>query len=181
MIIIEGMDNSGKSTLAQFVAKAMNLTIQESEGPPQSAEEFYNRLDRYDNMPPTTLFVRHPLVSNPIYDSFRPPETRIIIPATLYRNLYNADHLFVYCDPLSRGMEGHQLKSRDTINHITGVHGMYHHLLELYREWAFKHAHIIYRIGDDMNRTLNMIAGGSPYEDYLRHQHEKNQHVLERN
>jgi hypothetical protein len=181
MIIIEGMDNSGKSTLARYVADRIGLTIQESEGPPQSTEEFYDRLDRYDTMPPTTLFVRHPLVSNPIYDSFREPQTRIAIPAILYRNLYNADHLFVYCDPLSRGMEGHQLKQRDTISHITGVHGMYAHLLALYREWAYKHAHIIYRIGDDMNRTLNMIAGGSPYEDYLRHQHEKDQHVLERN
>src|SRR3546814_9756983 len=39
MIVIEGMDNSGKSTLAEAMASYMGLIVQESEGPPLDARE----------------------------------------------------------------------------------------------------------------------------------------------
>src|ERR1700759_2893092 len=70
-IIIEGHDNSGKSTLAQKLASYIGLRIQESEGPPKSAEEINARVDGYELLR-DTLFVRHPVISNSIYGQFRP-------------------------------------------------------------------------------------------------------------
>jgi Holliday junction resolvasome RuvABC ATP-dependent DNA helicase subunit len=72
-IIIEGMDNSGKSTLGEFIGEKLGYYIQDSEGPPINQAEILLRLERYRRMH-DTLFIRHPIVSNPIYDSARPPE-----------------------------------------------------------------------------------------------------------
>jgi hypothetical protein len=71
VIVIEGMDNSGKSTLAESMADYMELLVQESEGPPLSDEEINARVDRYEHME-GRLFVRHPVISNAIYGLFRP-------------------------------------------------------------------------------------------------------------
>src|ERR1043166_7927791 len=78
VIVIEGMDNSGKSTLARVIADHMGLAIQESEGPPRSADEINERVDRYSSMRDTHLFVRHPCVSNPIYDCGRTENVGLI-------------------------------------------------------------------------------------------------------
>lgn len=158
-IIIEGMDNSGKSTLGEFlVDKFKHLYLQESEGPPVNKEEMMLRIDRYQRMH-DTLFVRHPLVSNPVYDSTRTPERRIEFSPNMLNTFYRHGHIFIYCDPLDRDLVGHQLKPHDTEEHMREVMKNKAYLLQLYREWAVKRAHIMYRIGDDMEKVCLMIRG----------------------
>ena len=158
LIVIEGMDNSGKSTLAEHFARRMGMSIQESEGPPKSQNEIAYRLHRYSKLK-DTIFVRHPCVSNLIYDKMRPPEESGLIDPTWIDWFYNEKPLLIYCDPLERGLEGHLEKGHDSAVHLVGIKKYYPALLGWYREWAIAHAHIIYRIGDDMERVLWMLQG----------------------
>ena len=155
MIVIEGMDNSGKSTLAQEMAAYMGLLIQESEGPPRSAEEINARVDRYETMGNTHLFVRHPVISNAIYGQVREEGD----PVTIGRRLafYDTKPILIYCDPGSRGLGSHIRKEHDTDKHMSDVENNYAKLLYLYRQWAAEYAHFIYRIGDDVDLLIRLV------------------------
>ena len=152
MIVIEGMDNSGKSTLARSIAEYFDLLIQESEGPPLSEDEINERVDRYEGMSEDYIFVRHPVISNAIYGQVRPegdpitPGRRIIF--------YEQKPLIIYCDAGTRGLDAHVVKAHDTEQHLEDVTNNYNKLLALYREWAAQHATFVYRIGDDTDRLL---------------------------
>lgn len=154
MIVIEGMDNSGKSTLGEAMAAYMDLIVQESEGPPLSAEEINERVDRYEKME-RRLFVRHPVVSNAIYGQVRFEGN----PITPGREMifYEARPILIYCDAGSRGLEAHVKKAHDTDKHLADIEANYHKLLELYRLWAAEHAHFVYRIGDDMDALIATV------------------------
>lgn len=152
-IIIEGHDNSGKSTLATYMAGFMGLRIQESEGPPKSDEEINARVDAYEAME-DTLFVRHPVVSNSIYGQFREEGD----PITEGRRMifYEAGHTIIYCDA-QRGYDGHNIKAHDTERHLKLLDENAVALLQAYRIWAAQHAHFIYRIGDDMDQLISAV------------------------
>lgn len=154
MIIIEGMDNSGKSTLAQNLASYMGLIVQESEGPPLSADEINARVDRYEEMA-DRLFVRHPVISNAIYGQVREEGD----PITFGRRLsfYEQGHILIYCDAGTRGLGAHVEKAHDTEKHLEDITNNYNKLLYLYRQWAAEHAHFVYRIGDDMDQLIATV------------------------
>lgn len=155
MIVIEGMDNSGKSTLARKLAEHIGLVIQESEGPPRSPEEMNERVDHYQSLG-NYLFVRHPCVSEAIYG----PRIRGINCITPGRTMlfYEAQPLLIYCDAGNRGMIGHERLAHDTDEHMAGLERDYAEILTLYRLWAAEHAHLIYRIGDDMDEFCATAA-----------------------
>jgi hypothetical protein len=154
MIVIEGMDNSGKSTLAETMANYMELIVQESEGPPLSDEEINDRVDRYEQME-GRLFVRHPVISNAIYGKFRDEGNPITPGRTMI--FYEANPILIYCDAGSRGYEGHELKPHDTERHQTLLTNNQQALLNEYRLWAAQYAHFVYRIGDDMARLISTV------------------------
>ena len=157
MIIIEGMDNSGKSTLAAHIARRLGLRVQESEGPPRSAQEINERCLRYETLQ-NTLLVRHPAVSNAIYGHFR-TEGDPISP-DIRERFYAAGHLIIYCDPLDRDLnDGHVVKDHDTPEHLAMLNQQKRQITQLYRGWAVRHAHIVYRIGDDMDRIVDWAHG----------------------
>jgi hypothetical protein len=162
MIVIEGMDNSGKSTLAAELCDYMGLIVQESEGPPKSDDEINERIDRYATME-DRLFVRHPVVSNAIYGLFR-PEGNPITPSRIME-FYESNPVLIYCDAGDRGYEGHQLKDHDTARHRKLLADHPTELLKEYRLWAAQYAHFIYRIGDDMQRLAATVYF---YDQYLK-------------
>lgn len=160
-IIIEGMDNSGKSTLAQVMAEYMGLIVQESEGPPTDEDEINDRADRYERMT-DRLFVRHPVISNAIYGQVR--EEGDIISEGRRMLFYENKHTIIYCDAGTRGLGAHVQKAHDTEKHLEDITNNYNKLLYLYRQWAAEHAHFVYRIGDDMDA---LIATVYFYHTYL--------------
>lgn len=164
MIVIEGMDNSGKSTLAVALAEFLGKPwrIQESEGPPQSREEMVDRLRRYDAMK-ATIFVRHPAVSNLIYDIVREPDRRGAVTADDAEAFYSRKPFLVYCDPCDRGLTDHVEKAHDSVEHLQLIERRYASLLGEYRHWAMYKADMIYRIGMDMHPmcfVINYLALG---------------------
>jgi hypothetical protein len=154
MIVIEGMDNSGKSTLARVMGDYMGLIVQESEGPPRSEDEINARVDRYQDMH-ERLFVRHPVISNAIHGKFREEGN----PITPGREMifYEAKPILIYCDAGLRGLEGHVEKAHDSPEHLELVTSKYMELLREYRLWAAEYAHFIYRIGDDMDQLTSTV------------------------
>lgn len=154
MIVIEGMDNSGKSTLGIALADYLDMLVQESEGPPRSVEEINERVDRYEMMT-DRVFVRHPVVSNAIYGKFR-PEGNLITPGRTML-FYEANPLLIYCDTGYRGFEGHVVKDHDTPEHQKLILDHQQELLTEYRIWAATKAHFIYRIGDDMDELIAAV------------------------
>ena len=149
-IIIEGMDATGKSTLAHLVASHFNLQVQESEGPARSLDEIAHRISRYRGMI-DTIFVRHPCVSQNIYNVCRPNDPIVINP----RDFYELGHTFIYCAP------AHQTqipKAHEDPEFISAIERYRPDLIRLYNEWAIRHAHIIYRIGDDPRRVIDLLG-----------------------
>lgn len=162
MIIIEGHDNSGKSTLGKHIADRVGLLdIKESEGPPKYPNEMNERVLSYALCKPRTLFVRHPCVSELIYGPLIRPNQPKPIMDELIESFYATSHLFIYCDPLDRGLQEHNVKPGETAEHLTGVALQYAKILGQYRFWGIRHAHIFYRIGDDMDRVAHWAG------DYL--------------
>lgn len=153
-IIIEGMDNSGKSTLGQALAEYMGLIVQESEGPPIDEDEINDRVDRYEKMT-DRLFVRHPVISNAIYGQVR--EEGDIITEGRRMIFYEQKHTIIYCDAGTRGLGAHVEKAHDTEKHLEDITNNYNKLLYLYRQWAAEHAHFVYRIGDDMDQLIATV------------------------
>lgn len=153
-IIIEGMDNSGKSTLAQVMAEYMGLIVQESEGPPIDEDEINDRVDRYERMT-DRLFVRHPVISNAIYGQVR--EEGDITSEGRRMLFYENKHTIIYCDAGTRGLGAHVQKAHDTEKHLEDITNNYNKLLYLYRQWAAEHAHFVYRIGDDMDQLIATV------------------------
>lgn len=162
MIVIEGMDNSGKSTLGQHMATYLGLVVQESEGPPTSDDEINARVDKYAEFS-NRLFVRHPVVSNAIYGAFRPEGNPITPGRTMI--FYESNPLLIYCDAGERGFDGHQLKDHDTEVHQKLLETAKHELLKEYRLWAAQRAHFIYRIGDDMDELCALVAFRDTYRN----------------
>lgn len=154
MIVIEGMDNSGKSTLGEALASYLDMIVQESEGPPKSDQEINERIDKYQEME-GRIFVRHPVISNSIYGKFREEGN----PITPGREMifWEAQPLIIYCDAGTRGYEGHELKPHDTARHQDLLNEHQAALLQEYRLWAAQHAHFVYRIGDDMDELIACI------------------------
>lgn len=154
-IIIEGIDNSGKSTLAQQIYSEMSLSsIIESEGPPKYPGEIEERIVRYSAFSSDTIFVRHPAVSQPIYGAVRGADP---VNQALVDQFYRERHLFIYCDPMQRKLVGHAVKDDEDPKHLAAIERNYTFILLEYRRWAFRHAHILYRIGDDMTRVARFV------------------------
>lgn len=150
IIVIEGIDNSGKSTLARELSSAINWKIQSSEGPPQYPGELDIRLAKYQHRD-QTIFDRHPVVSQTIYGTMRGGPFDFNIKWS--KLFYESNPLLIYCDPGDRHLIGHKRSLFDTDQHLRQIEDGYDNLLAMYRSWAVRSAHLLYRIGDDVTQV----------------------------
>lgn len=158
MIILEGIDGSGKTTLGNIVAKHFLANFQLGEGPPRKGEDINDRIRHYLNRQGPWVFDRHPVVSQSIYNMMGSNPQKV--DPELYQR-FHADprNIFIYCDPLERGLANatSDHPTADTPEYIAELESKYLLLLAAYRSWACQHAHLVYRIGDDIGRLLNML------------------------
>lgn len=155
MIIIEGIDASGKSTLGEIISRELGYTLVESEGPPKYKGEVNHRIERYLTIS-KAVFVRHPAVSQLIYARLR-NENDDVDPLLL-KQVYDQCNLFIYCDPLSLQLKNHVIKDGEDPQHIKQIEEKYEWLLTEYRKWAMNNAHVIYRIGDSIQRIVRICS-----------------------
>ena len=160
-VVFEGPDNTGKSTLIQKFLDDYRYTrrVIKSEGPEKYHGEIDERIERYYLEDIDVIYDRHPAVSETIY---APVVRQNPGPTAYSRNMfYLTEPLIIYCRALpGRGMQGHRDNPGvDTEHHIQGVTQHYDEICDRYDDWALRHAHFVYRIGDDANQLLNAIAG----------------------
>lgn len=161
LIVVEGCDNSGKSTLADKIATRFGLHVQESEGPPQPGETIDDRIRRYMKRDQSTfvpyVYARHPVISQPIYSQVKGNRGDAVDPL-LVEEFYRRDPILIYCDPVDRGMGEHKIKPHDTPEFIADLTAKYNAVLEAYRKWAVVHAHVVWRIGDSEARMMQLVT-----------------------
>lgn len=154
MLIIEGADATGKSTLARIIARELSLNLIEGEGPPKDDEDLSERIERYKRIP-NAVFVRHPVISQPIYGKLRGD---FAIPPHVIKEFYDGNHFFIYCDPVNLNIANHEIKPYEDPEHVKLVENRYEFLVNSYRHWALNKAHVIYRIGDDPITVVKICA-----------------------
>lgn len=157
-IILEGIDASGKSTLARHLADALGYEIQGSEGPEKEPGEILTRIMRYDRMMHRRsgiIFDRHPVFSHPIYSQGSKWMTRI--PPAIINDLLTRPILIVYCRPMTEGFDNHVAAEGEDPEHLKKVSANYTQWLADYDAWAVRHAHMIYNCGQQFDETAQRI------------------------
>lgn len=153
-VVIEGLDNSGKSTLARVLSSQLNRQVFSSEGPEKEPGELEKRVQRYSEQT-YAIFDRHPCVSDPIYSMARGKPC--VLSQNIVAQFYDTKPLFIYCDPGAKGLGGHIRKEHDSDEHMQAVESHYQSLLHQYKYWAADHSHINWRIGDNIHHLVRMV------------------------
>lgn len=157
-IVIEGMDATGKSTLANFLSIKLRMPIKESEGPTSSVDHFLERSSRYEQLQ-NHIIVRHPHVSESIYGTARGTYLAYTKNLDFLESLdryCQSRHLIIYCMPPTASFH-HKVKAHDTDDHIKLLQEHKHTICGLYRAWAQLDADLHYQMGHSMHRLLSVI------------------------
>lgn len=154
-IVLEGADNSGKSTLAKYIAEQLLLPIVHSGGPEKFPGEVIERTKKRLTIVGPMLHDRHPVVSQNIHlTALRLPGT--YIPEDLVAQFYESKPLIIYCRNAGT-LDGHQMSEHASPEYHRRVERYFPDLCRMYDEWALHHANITYRIGDDMSNVVRMV------------------------
>lgn len=161
-IILEGPDNSGKTTLSKVLLDALpSFSYAHSGGPEQYPGEILIRIRtymRYNHV----LFDRHPCISHPIYSMFSKKELTTI-PQDVIDAFYQTCPFIIYCSGEGdAGVTGTLHEGVDTPEHLAMVEQNAGNIRNAYQEWAPGRASITYRIGDDYEPMFAKIR------EYLR-------------
>lgn len=166
-IVVEGPDNSGKSTLIRHLSASLDIPVVPGEGPGRSVEEINDRVKRYATIS-HSIFDRHPCVSQPIYNQFRQGPS---IDAELIDQFYHQDNLFIYCVGRDT-LEGQVIKDYDRstdeagIVHEDTVRQNHQAICASYSRWAEQHAHVTYRIDDGFAKVTAIVAALASYRHF---------------
>lgn len=124
MIIVEGMDNTGKTTLIETLAKHFNLPTVKSYRP-FTREDIYALHSWISAAPQTVITDRHPSISDLVYG----PTIRGSTPSSLkVAKSCRMNNYLIFCRPSTGNVFG-TLGDRDQMG---GVRENQEHLLEAY-------------------------------------------------
>lgn len=154
-VILEGPDNAGKSTLARYVAQSLGRPLVISGGPELYPNEINDRAAAY-MLYHNVVFDRHPVISQNIYNQMRAQPQTWVHEENKWR-FYDTQPLIIYCRPTT--MKGNIPKPHEDPAHLEMVNSKYKDICFLYDKWAMDHAHLWYRVGDSMERTIAAIRG----------------------
>jgi len=154
-IVLEGPDNSGKSTLAKFIAEQLMLPIVHSGGPEKYPGELISRVHNRLSIVQPTIHDRHPCISQGIYlNALCLDGTHV--PDDMVKAFYESKPLIIYCRNAGT-LDGHVMSEHATSDYHKRVEQGFNVLCDLYDDWALRHANVTYRIGDDMNAVVRMV------------------------
>jgi hypothetical protein len=150
MIIIEGIDATGKSSLAQKISDHTGWPIKESEGPEKFPGEIITRMKLYLGLPHTTIFDRHPVISQCIYG---PLKKQISSPPFLLQELKRVKPLIIQASSINKG--AHKVKEYDTPSHINLIESKKEEIIKAYD--LFMEIHFPKRILYTFENTYDTI------------------------
>lgn len=159
MVVLEGPDGGGKSTLAEFICNALQYDHMRSEGPEQYHGEINDRILRYErdyHHRKNVIFDRHPCVSQVAYGlvhSQRPPMPQLV------SRFYDRKPLLIYCRPDPAKVTHTASNAWDTPEYMKSIDEKFEKLMDWYDRWAVWNAQHIYRIGDSYAPIIELIKG----------------------
>lgn len=156
LIVLEGPDAAGKSTLAKFLVDTLGFSHRHSGGPGKRPGEIYERIDAMADDPGPTVYDRHPCVSQNIYLDALGLRGEYVDDARLNR-FYGGNVFIIYCRPLPDALKRHEMSEFATSDYHKHVERNYDRLTHLYDKWALKRANLVYRIGDDMGMIATQV------------------------
>lgn len=155
-IVLEGPDNTGKSTLARALSHSIGWPVSSSLGREKYPGELDERVKKYLEMD-RTIFDRHTVVSNYIYSHVT---KRNPVNSSLTVDFYKSRPVFVYCRAVpGRDLKDHVPKIHDDDAFLKKLDENYDNLCVAYDKWALQFATITYRIGDDLTRIIRAVEG----------------------
>jgi predicted HAD superfamily Cof-like phosphohydrolase len=159
ILVLEGPDAAGKSTLGRYLSDRLNLPLQHSGGTSKHSGEINERALNYIADTTPRLYDRHPCVSNNIYNSSLTRLDSDWVPRETIEAFYATKPIIVYCRPTQAIMEHAVSEYTSSQEHNAQVEANYSMLLKNYDMWALRHATFTYRIGDDQQTLLNALRG----------------------
>jgi hypothetical protein len=155
-VVVEGPDNSGKTTLVGYIAPRLGLQVIKGEGPPIDIDEWAERFER--DPKGYAIYDRHTAVSEPIYGRILRGVDFSSERPELITRFYSEPRLFIYCRNETWDLGNHVADhERDSSEHLSALAQKHPDICRAYDAWALKHAHVVYRIGDDMH-TIGSIV-----------------------
>jgi energy-coupling factor transporter ATP-binding protein EcfA2 len=153
MIVLEGPDGGGKSTLALALHRFLLWPTYGSEGPPKSQAEFRERLDRYHKFPDSVIFDRHPAISDPIYSRAFGRDTLVTYEDGC--RLKSRGPFVVYCVSPTGDLGPQNNIHADTPQHVLKLEREHGNIKLLYEEYFRKNnPQAVYRWDRPVPRTL---------------------------
>lgn len=156
-IILEGPDNAGKSTLAKYLADALDLPIVVSGGPSKWPGEVNDRSERFNKDHATAIYDRHPCISQNLYQEALTLDGERVLDHHV-EAFYDQEPFIIYCRNI-QGADGHVLSEHSSAEYFQLVQQNMTKLGQLYDAWALSKAQYVYRIGDSMADALLAVKG----------------------
>lgn len=136
MIIFEGPDNSGKSTIASYIAHELGIPLHHFGKPPKNEIELKNRIDFMFENKDFLIFDRVPLISEQIYSILREKNLMSVIDEAnaYYVRLREINPIIIYCRPAVEVMVEtlHEAKTYDSKDHMLAVENKFLDLIDRY-------------------------------------------------
>ena len=159
-IIVEGMDNTGKSTLCRSLAERFYLPIIDRQGRP-NPEVLMQQINSFVLLDPPAIFDRHPLISERVYsevlgrdDIFRKPLTWDFYVQRLLRD----SPFIIYCrPPLDTILQFHKPQMVGVEAYAKGLVAEYDQLMKVLKE---RYRFVVVRYDFTIIQSLESILTG---------------------
>ena len=104
-IIILGMDNTGKTTLALQLSKELDLPVIKSCGPKVSKNQMDNFILENILSQEDAIYERFVFFEEMVYGSILRGKSNYSFKDSLFKNILNSDAIIIYCRPHKRNIK----------------------------------------------------------------------------
>jgi len=98
-LLILGMDNTGKTTLAKELSTALNIKVVNSLGPNATKEEMENFILENVMSPEDLIFERFSFFEEMVYGKILRDGSKFSFKSPIFKNILNSDVEIIYCRP----------------------------------------------------------------------------------
>ena len=157
MIVIEGPDGSGKTTLAYKLAEHTNWLYYHGGDPPKTKAEVDDRIYKMqsDARRPV-IYDRCTLISEQIYGPIFRNKNHVDYPDSRLLDLYSEGVTIIYCRPYQLAMPVQRID--EDREHHEATLDKQRNLLSAYDQFFIKYPHVRYNFQENSHLWLSLMA-----------------------